>query len=159
MTRKLKAGTVAFGAGLFILGLYVLRQSFHWGVYGAEGPGPGFFPLIYGLIFTVFSAILVIQTATKPVVAAESSAEDAAEQAGSRAALVAWAALMASVVLMAWFGFIVGFGLALFFLIRVVFQRPTLSSAIIAVLVVLGLYFGFDFLMGLPLPTSKYWGF
>lgn len=159
MTGKLKVGTVLFGSGLFILGLYILRQSFHWGTYGPEGPGPGFFPLIYGLIFLIFSAVLVIQTALTPVIAVEPKPEDAEERAGLRAAIVAWVALMASVPLMAWLGFIVGFGLALFFLILVVFRRSIFSSAIVAALIVLGLYFGFDVLMGLPLPTSKYWSF
>ena len=159
MTRQLKIGTVLFGTGLFVLGIYTLRQSLLWGVYGPEGPGPGFFPLIYGLVFLVFSAVLVLRTLFTATIVAEPRPEDAEEKSGSVAAIVAWGVLMLSVPLLAWLGFVVGFGLALFVLIRVVFRRPSVQSAITAALIVLGLYLGFSVLLGLPLPESRYWGF
>jgi putative tricarboxylic transport membrane protein len=158
MVRQLKDGTVLFGVGLFMLGIYMLKASLGWGVYGSEGPGPGFFPFIYGLVMVVFSPVLVLQ-AVQARKGAPTPSAGAVEKAGSAPALAAWIVLMASVPLMSWLGFVGGFGLALFFLVRVVFLRSTLSSAVIAAAIVFGLYVVFGVLIGLPLPVGKLWNF
>lgn len=161
MTRSMRNGTILFGAGLFLLGLHMLRSSLHWGVYGPEGPGPGFFPLVYAIVMLVFSAALVAQTVVKHRETAPAGAggEAPPDRAGTAAALIAWLALMISVPLMSFLGFVVGFGLTLFFIIRVVFRRATLTSLVTSAGIVAGLYVGFTTLMGLTLPASKYWGF
>jgi putative tricarboxylic transport membrane protein len=159
MVRPLRDGTVLFGAGLFLLGIYMLASSLRWGVYGPEGPGPGFFPLIYGLVTVIFSSILVFQAIEARRQAPRAKPTDRSEEADSIPAVVAAVALMASVPLMYFLGFVIGFGFALFFLIRIVFERPTIASVMIAAGVVLGLYLGFSVLMGLPLPVGKFWSF
>lgn len=155
MTRTMKVGALVFGGGLFLLGAHMLRNALRWGVYGPEGPGPGFFPLVYGIVMLVFSALYLVQTIASRTEAPAAGADGSA----TAAALAAWVALLVSVPLMAFLGFVVGFGLALLFIIRVVFQRSTLTSVVTAASIVAGLYVGFTLLMGLTLPTAKYWNF
>jgi hypothetical protein len=56
-------------------------------------------------------------------------------------------------------GFVIGFGLVLFFILRFVFGRPLLGAAITAAAIVLALHLTFPVLLGSPLPTGMFWDF
>ncbi|QFR32659.1 tripartite tricarboxylate transporter TctB family protein [Ancylobacter sp. TS-1] len=158
MLRYLRDPNIIFGSGLSILGLYIVQQSLGWVVYERDGPGPGFFPLIYGGAMLLFALWLTLQAIRAGGVAA-TRPEDELNTAGRMEACATLAALVASVPLMWAFGFLVGFGLVLFFIIRVVFSRPTLNAAVVAAGIVGALYLGFSVLLQSPLPASTIWGF
>src|SRR5690349_21602554 len=62
MVRYLRDPNILFGAALSILGLYILTEAGKWTVYGNDGPGPGFFPLIYGAIMLVAALVLTVNS-------------------------------------------------------------------------------------------------
>jgi hypothetical protein len=57
------------------------------------------------------------------------------------------------------FGFILGFGGILFFIIKVIFHRPALQAVIIAAVIAVSLHIGFVELLQGRLPSGIVWRF
>jgi len=62
-------GDVVSGAVLAALGVYIISEARQWNYVGPEGPGPGFFPMWYGIAMVVLSLWLVVVSAVRPAVA------------------------------------------------------------------------------------------
>jgi putative tricarboxylic transport membrane protein len=157
MTRYFKDGDLLSGAALAALAAYIIHASSQWTLLGPEGPGPGFFPLGYGMLMLGCSLALIAAALFRR--GPDEAPAETVEPAGTIDALVTWGALAASVPLMWLLGFVVGFGLVIFFIVRFVFRRTLLGSVITAAGVVLALHLVFPVLLGSPLPVALYWGF
>jgi putative tricarboxylic transport membrane protein len=159
MTLRLKDVNFLAGLALACLAIYILHTANRWTLFNAEGPGPGFFPMGYGLIMLGCSLVLIYQRLTAPVDTNPKVAPTALDESGFKAAVLSWVAIIASVPLMYFLGFVVGFGLAIFFMVKVVFSKSWQTSLITSVAIVAALYFIFPFMLGAPLPVSKFWSF
>jgi putative tricarboxylic transport membrane protein len=159
MTLRWKDAQFLAGLALTLLSIYILITANRWVLFNAEGPGPGFFPMGYGLIMLGCSLVLIYQRVTMPVDTGPKVARTALDESGFKAALLSWVAIIASVPLMYFFGFVVGFGLAILFMVKVVFQKSWQTSAITAAAIVAALYFVFPTMLGAALPVSKFWNF
>ena len=64
----MKASSADLWSGLALggLGAYVVVQASRWEYLGADGPGPGFFPLWYGIAMVALSLALVFFSVTRP---------------------------------------------------------------------------------------------
>ena len=51
-------------AGLLLtaLGAFILQQSVQWEFLGRNGPGVGFFPMVYGSLIVLLALVLVIKS-------------------------------------------------------------------------------------------------
>jgi putative tricarboxylic transport membrane protein len=111
-----------FWSGLVLaaLGTYVIVQARGWTYTGDEGPGPGFFPLWYGIAMVVLSLTLVATAVAKR------QAPDAAAFAWGdlRRALTCWVAFVAAIALMRVTGFAIAFALLTWFIVAVMARRP-----------------------------------
>ncbi len=159
MTLRWKDVNFLAGLALACLSIYILLTASRWTLFNAEGPGPGFFPVGYGLIMLGCSLVLIYQRITAQVDTRPKVARTALDESGFKAALLSWVAIIASVPLMYFFGFVVGFGLAIRFRVKVVFERSWRTSLITSSAIVAGLYLIFPVLLGAALPVSKYWSF
>lgn len=158
MTLRLKDGNVLAGIGLVCLSAYILFTASRWTLFNAEGPGPGFFPVLYGLLMLACALVLIYQRMSAPAGAAARPATEQ-DRSGFTAALMSWIAIIASIPLMYYLGFVVGFGLAMLFMVKVVFGRSWLTSLVTAAAVVIGLHIVFPVLLGAALPVGKFWSF
>ena len=52
-------GDLVSGAVLAALGIFVVMEARHWDYLAPEGPGPGFFPMWYGIVMLLLSLALV----------------------------------------------------------------------------------------------------
>ena len=156
MTRYFRDGDLMSGAALAVLAAYIIQASSQWTLFGPEGPGPGFFPLGYGVLMLGCSLALIVMALMRK---AASAPEEAAEPADTTAAMITWGALAASIPLMWLLGFVVGFGLVVFFIVRFVFDRGLVGSLVTAAAVVLTLHLVFAVLLGSPLPVGLWWKF
>jgi hypothetical protein len=75
------------------------------------------------------------------------------------AAFLSWVGIIASIPLMWLLGFVVGFGLFVVFMVKVVFGRSWRASVITAVAIVAALHLIFPVLLGAPLPVGRFWSF
>jgi putative tricarboxylic transport membrane protein len=155
MTRDIAKGDFFASLGLIVLSAYILKEGSRWVVYGSEGPGPGFFPIMYGVTMLAISLYLLQRSVRRRCTAHG----DPADRQGTARALVTWAALAASVPLMLVLGFVVGFGLIVLFLVKVIFERSYKTSIIVAVSIAVALHLVFPVLLRSPLPAGKLWGF
>jgi putative tricarboxylic transport membrane protein len=148
-----------FIAGLILacLSIYIIYTANHWTKFNSEGPGPGFFPFGYGLLMLGLSVALIYQRLTAS--AAAPAATHAADRAGRTAAFLSWAGIIASIPLMWLLGFVIGFGLFVVFMVRVVFGRSWRTSVITAAAISGSLYLVFPVLLGAALPVGRFWGF
>ena len=126
------------GALLAGLGVYIVVEARRWEYLGADGPGPGFFPLWYGLAMIALSLGLISTSVAAP--AAVPARADAAGRA--------------SVMLVMWFLF--AFALFTFFVAVVMYRRPMLPSLAVAVGSALGFYLVFPLALGVALPRGLF---
>lgn len=129
------------GLALAALGGYIVYEARGWEYLGADGPGPGFFPLWYGIAILALSALLVVSNRAETV-----------EWHGAARALATWAVFAAAVALMKLAGFAIGFALLTFFIVAVMYRRPPALAAAVAVALAAGFYVVFPLALGVRLP-------
>lgn len=130
------------GLALAALGGYIVYTARGWEYLGQDGPGPGFFPLWYGLAMLVLSLMLVF------------SGKEPRKIEWRRAgrAFFAWAAFAASVAIIKLAGFLVAFAALTFFVVAVMYRRRLAIAALVAIGAAAGFYVVFPLALGVALP-------
>lgn len=152
-----KRGNLVSGALLAGLGIYIVVEARQWEYLGADGPGPGFFPLWYGLAMIALALGLIVTSVSTP--AAVPARADAAPAARAKTreigrALATWIGLAVCVGLVKLLGFLVAFAVFTFFVAAVMYRRPILPSLAVAVGSALGFYLLFPLTLGVGLPQG-----
>lgn len=149
--NMLQDGDVIAGALTAALGAYITVTASRWDVMGPEGPGPGFFPMGYGLALIVLSLILVFQRFS----AAKSKLDEKPfDWAGFGRAAGAWVAFTASAGLMPFLGFYISFALLTLFLGLFIFGKPLKTALITGVASALGFFVIFNLALDVSLPVG-----
>jgi putative tricarboxylic transport membrane protein len=88
----MKAPGADFWSGLALggLGAYIVFEASRWEYLGPDGPGPGFFPLWYGIAMAGLSLVLVVSSTLQ-------REAEAIDWRGAGRAFGAWGALLAAV--------------------------------------------------------------
>ena len=107
-------GDVVSGAALAALGVFILNEARHWPYMTEEGPGPGFFPLWYGVAMIVLSLWLALSASLRTPKPAVTGGVN--WKAVGRA-MVVWLAFAVSVGLLQTIGFILSFALLTLFIV------------------------------------------
>ena len=145
-------------AGLLLtaLGAFILQQSLQWEFLGRNGPGVGFFPLVYGSLIVVLSLVLVI----KSLRAGRKAGRQGPGQAGGKvfAAVSVRVAFAVTVALMKFIGFYVAQGLLVMFMTRFIFSRSPRFALLSGVLVPLTFFVVFGLLLKVQLPVGIWTG-
>src|SRR4051812_6231390 len=129
------------GLALAALGAYIVVQARGWDYLTEDGPGPGFFPLWYGIGILACSVWLVVF-----------GKGASADWRGAGRALAVWAAIALSVAILKLVGFALSFGALAFFIVAVMYRRPPAGAALGAVWGVAGFYLIFPLALGVALP-------
>lgn len=141
------------GLALAGLGGYVAWRALGWDLLTEDGPGPGFFPLGYGVLMVALSALLILRAVLRPGPASEGEG-----WGGHLRALGTWAAFAGAAFLMQWIGFVAGFAILAAFIIVFVFGKSPARGAVVGVAAAGGFWLVFERLMGVGLPAGP-WGF
>lgn len=157
-TRRLGMGLLRdrdtlSGAALVALGVFIYVNARQWDYYSPDGPGPGFFPVWYGLAMIALSLGLVVRSAVRP----EPGARGGIDWPGARRALGTWAAFATTIALMQPLGFVVSFGLLTFVLVTVVFRKGLMLALVTAMASAVGFWIVFSVLLGVSLPAGTVW--
>jgi len=152
----MRRGEIVSGLALAGLGLFIVAQSLKWVLLGKDGPGPGFFPLIYGVLMVVLSLALITQTLLKRPVTASLAGE--AKNSNVAAALGVWLAFTAAILIMKQIGFLVALGMLVMFMTRVIFSKSPRFSVLSGLLVPLGFYQIFQLGLKVQLPAGTWTG-
>lgn len=153
LQRVVRDSDVIAGSVLAALGVFIMTEANKWEYVGFDGPGPGFFPLWYGLAITLLSLWLVIgRTVT---LKRQATAASAIDWAGVRRALGTWVVFTVSVAVMPWLGFVLSFALMSFVLVRVQFGQNLRTALFSAVGLATGFYVLFPLLLDVPLPIGR----
>ena len=143
------SGDLWSGLALALLGGYIVAQAWQWDYSTPEGPGPGFFPLWYGIAMLALSALLVASN-----LRVAPARGKAADWPRIRRALGVWLALAVAVASFKLVGFVVGVALLTYFIVAVVYRKPPRTAAIVAAATGAGFYLVFDLALGLALPAG-----
>jgi putative tricarboxylic transport membrane protein len=146
--RGPRRGDLVSGAALAGLGLYIVLEAGGWEYVGADGPGPGFFPLWYGIAMLALAVLLVTTSVRGPGSPADGGGS------GIGRALVAWVALAVCAGLTPLLGFLVTFGLLTLFVVAVMYHRPLLPALAIAVGCAAVFYLLFPVALNVALPKG-----
>jgi hypothetical protein len=71
-------------------------------------------------------------------------------------AMTTWLAFAISVVLMDFLGFLISFALLAFFLVAVIFRRPFITAAVVAVTSAVAFHLIFPVALSVSLPTGPF---
>ncbi len=152
MQSKLIKGDVMSGAVLAALGVYIISEARQWDYLTQEGPGPGFFPLWYGIAMILLALLLIgSNLLRRSAVRAES-----VDWRRVRHALFAWTAFVASIALLKPLGFQLSFALLTFFVVAGIYRRPLPAALAIAVGCSLGFYLVFPLALNVSLPVGMF---
>ena len=143
----MKAARADFCSGLALggLGAYIIVTAARWEYLGPDGPGPGFFPLWYGVAMAALSLVLVFSSVKNP-------SSDLIDWSGAGRAFSAWGALAASVAALKLAGFLVSFAALSFFIVAVMYRRPLWVAATVAIGGAAGFYLLFPLALDVKLP-------
>jgi len=143
----MKVGNAELWSGLALaaLGGYIIVQASRWDYMGPDGPGPGFFPLWYGVAMAALSLILMISSVVR-------GNRETIDWRGAGRAFLVWLALALSVVAFKLVGFLIGFAALSFFMVAVMYRRPLPVAAAVAAGLAAGFYVLFPLLLGVNLP-------
>jgi putative tricarboxylic transport membrane protein len=146
-TRNL--GDLWSGLVLAALAIYIIVQALQWDYLTPEGPGPGFFPLWYGIAMLALSAALVVSELRR-----RSARGTAINWTPLGRALSTWLALAASVALLKPLGFVISFALLTYFIVAVMYRRPLKTAALVAAASAAGFFLVFQLALGVSLPVG-----
>jgi len=143
----MKAAKADFWSGLALggLGVYIVVQAWGWEYLGNDGPGPGFFPVWYGIAMAGLSAALMVSSL-------RSAEADTIDWSGAGRAFATWAALAVAVALFKVAGFLLSFAALTFFVVGVMYRKPLWVAAVTAVLAAAAFYAVFPLALGVKLP-------
>ena len=143
----MKARSADFGSGLALggLGAYIIVTASGWEYVGQDGPGPGFFPLWYGILMAALSAMLVVSSVSR-------KDDRRIDWSGAPAAFTTWAVFALMVAALKLVGFVIGFAALTFFIVLVMYRKPLKVAAITALALSVGFYLLFPLALGVKLP-------
>jgi putative tricarboxylic transport membrane protein len=150
LSRIVRDADVLSGSVLAALGIYIVTEASKWEAYTAGGPGPGFFPIWYGVGIVALSLALV----ASKIFGAANSEGKGIDWTGAWRVLGTWAMFAISAALLEPLGFVASFALLTFFLVTVTFGQ----SILVAVLTTVGctgvFYLVFPVALGVTLPVG-----
>jgi putative tricarboxylic transport membrane protein len=146
-TRNL--GDLWSGLALVALAIYIMVEALQWEYLTPEGPGPGFFPLWYGVAMLALSAVLVASELRR-----RSALGAGINWNPLGRALSTWLALAASVALFKPLGFLISFALLTYFIVAVMYRRPLKIAALVAAASAAGFFLVFQLALGVSLPVG-----
>lgn len=125
--RRINRGDVWSGALLAALGAYIVVQARQWDYIAPEGPGPGFFPMWYGIALIVLSLGMVLARFVRRDGERARSAVKWNEVSRS---LGAWAAFAIAAALLKVLGFVLVYALLSMFVVCAMYRRPLLTGVV-----------------------------
>lgn len=147
-------GDVISGAALAVLGTYIVLAAREWTFLGHDGPGPGFFPVCYGIGLVVGSLMLVVQGLRTRTVPGEPI-----HWGGIALALGVWFVFALMLPVMKYVGFLIALAGLIVFFLQFVFKRSWLFTILAAVLTPIGFLIIFPTLLQVQLPVGQWTGF
>ena len=150
MQQIANKGDVISGAVLAALGVYIISEARQWNFSGPEGPGPGFFPIWYGVAMVVLSLFLVAASVLRPSVKAKAPVD----WLGIGRALTVWAAFAVSIGLLKFIGFLTALALLTLFIVAVMYGKSWKLALTVAVGNAVGFYLVFPLALDLSLPVG-----
>jgi len=145
-------GDVVSGGVLAGLGVFVVLQASRWDYLAPDGPGPGFFPLWYGLVLIALSLVLMIGALRRR----PADSGHAVHWNEVRRALLAWAALTVAIGFLNVLGFVVSFALLTFFIVSIMYRRPLGFGLAAGVASAAAFYLVFPLALNVALPTGLF---
>jgi putative tricarboxylic transport membrane protein len=141
----MKARSADFWSGLVLggLGAYIIFAASRWEYLGQDGPGPGFFPLWYGIAMSALSLLLVFSSL---------KTQSRIDWSDAPRALATWGAFAVMCAAFKLIGFLPAFALLTFFLVAVMFRRPLKVAAAVSAALSAGFYLLFPLALGVKLP-------
>ena len=143
-------GDFISGAVLTALGGYIISEALHWTYSGPEGPGPGFFPLWYGVAMVVLALALMLGC----VLRGRRRGSKETDWKGIGRALMTWAAFAGSLALLKTLGFFLALALLTLFIVSVMYSKPFKTALIAAVGSAAGFYLVFVLALNISLPAG-----
>jgi len=153
-------GDAISAAVLTGLGGYIVMEASRWDYIAPDGPGPGFFPIWYGVALVVLSLVVIGARVIR--MAQEGGARGVRSASGAAAAkrreiyhaLAVWLAFTVCIALLQVLGFMIAFGLLTFFIVALIYRRPLKVAGAVAVGTSLGFYLVFPLALGVALPVG-----
>jgi putative tricarboxylic transport membrane protein len=155
LSRIVKDADVLSGSVLAALGVYIIVEASQWTAYNAGGPGPGFFPIWYGLAIVGLSLALV----AGKILSGKEAEGTGIDWSGAPRVLGTWAMFTVAAALLQPLGFVLSFGLLTFLLVTVTFRQSLLTALLTATGCTGLFYLIFPLALGVSLPTGPFGAF
>ncbi len=151
MSRRIGWGDLGLSLTFAALGLVWVLGAAELPRWNRETPGPGFLPLVFGVLLLGFALLAAAQAVFAPIVPAE-------DQGGVRKPLLVLFVAALAVTALETAGFVVTMFLMLLALYALVERKPPFASLLAAAAVTGALHVIFAVLLSVPLPLGPFGG-
>jgi len=149
-TPKRSTGDLVSGALLAGLGVFIIVEARRWDYLTPDGPGPGFFPMWYGIAMVALALCLLIVS----LKARAGAGGEAINWPEVGRALLSWAALTTCIALLKVLGFMVSLALLTLFIVCVMYRRPLTHGIAAGALTSASFYLLFPLALKVELPVG-----
>jgi putative tricarboxylic transport membrane protein len=143
-------GEIISGIVLAALGVFIITEAARWDYLGPDGPGPGFFPIWYGVAMVVLAIVLIVQNVLAKPIADRKPVKW--REVGR--VFVVWAGFVVCVASLKLLGFVLGFALFVLFLVGGMYRLPWHVAISVAVGCAAGFYLVFTVALDVRLPVG-----
>jgi hypothetical protein len=142
------------GALLALFGAFMVREALMLRFYTAQGPGPGLLPVFISIMVTILGAVMLYQaTFGTPEPMPEDFFPD---RDGVFRVVGLTLASVGLLVLLPHLGFILTTMLFLAVVLRVIGRQSLVTTALVAVVGSLAVFYAFDHWLQVPLPKGVF---
>ena len=151
----MKKADLITGVILLVISGYVIQEAWRMPPSATFGPGSGFLPFWLGVLLTVL-AVILLATAWRR----QATEKDSKSPFPGKRALIAIGSVLGGlavyIVLIEVLGYLVDTFLYVAFLLGIVERERWPITVGVAVLTTAGLYFIFQILLGITLPSNRF---
>ena len=143
---------ILFSTFLFLISSFFLFYGFNYTFWGDNRPGPGFFPIILGVLLTLLTAVNLIMEVRKSRLEKNSTYDD--EDFAFKDMVTVSIMILIYMIVFPYAGYLISTGLFIIGTLSYLNKGKWIQNISILIVVLVVIYFMFDYFLNTGLPSG-----
>ena len=143
---------ILFSTFLFLISSFFLFYGFNYTFWGDNRPGPGFFPIILGVLLTLLTAVNLVMEVRKSRLEKNNAYED--EDFAFKDMVTVSIMILIYMIVFPYAGYLISTGLFIIGTLSYLNKGKWIQNISILIVVLVVIYFMFDYFLNTGLPSG-----
>ena len=143
---------ILFSTFLFLISSFFLFYGFNYTFWGDNRPGPGFFPIILGVLLTLLTAVNLVMEVRKSRLEKNNAYED--EDFAFKDMVTVSIMILIYMIVFPYAGYLISTGLFIIGTLSYLNRGKWIQNISILIVVLVVIYFMFDYFLNTGLPSG-----